>query len=94
MTIQEYAEILQEEWDFAQQPTYVKLSIKAAIIALKKQAPKEPILKAMDGFDFDVAAEICCPSCSSPIVNVRPRFCHYCGQALDWSDENENENNT
>lgn len=58
--------------------------------SLEKQIPKKPIPKAMDGFDFDVAAELCCPSCSSPIVNVwskaeyQPRYCHYCGQALKW----------
>lgn len=32
-----------------------------------------------------------CPNCRKPIVNVwniakyEPNYCHYCGQALDWS---------
>lgn len=52
--------------------------------------------KAMNDFNVAVAVYITCSSCSSPIVNVwsnaeyRPRFCHYCGQALDWSGEDEN----
>lgn len=65
-------------------------ALKIAVAAIRRQIPKNPILKSMDGFDVDVAAELHCPSCGSPIVNVwskaeyKPRYCHYCGQALKW----------
>ena len=61
--------------------------------ALEKQIPKKPIEKAQTGFDFEVAHSLVCPYCNAPIVNVwskseyNPRFCHYCGQKLDWGDE-------
>lgn len=66
-----------------------------AVEALEKQIPKNPILKAMDEFDVDVAAELTCPFCGSPIVNVwskaeyKPRYCHYCGQSLKWGGDEE-----
>lgn len=72
-----------------------EIAHKMAVEALEKQIPKNPILKAMDGFDFDVTAHVCCPQCENPIVNVwskaeyRPKFCHYCGQALKWSEKDE-----
>lgn len=58
-----------------------------------KATPKKPILKAMEGFSAEVASHLVCPSCGKPITNVwscaeyKPRYCHYCGQRLDWSDE-------
>lgn len=54
--------------------------------AVKKQIPKNPISK-QDYFGF----ELVCPSCEKPITNVwsnreyKPKYCHYCGQALDWN---------
>lgn len=58
---------------------------------IDKATPKKPILKAMDGFSAEVASHLVCPNCDKPIVNVwskaeyKPRYCHYCGQNLDWS---------
>lgn len=54
--------------------------------------PTRPIMKAMDGFDADVASELVCPNCEHPIVNqwakgTNPAFCQGCGQALDWTPE-------
>ena len=46
-----------------------------AIEAIEKQIPKKVF-------------EIVCPNCRTLIRGSRP-FCGYCGQALDWSDENE-----
>lgn len=63
-----------------------------AISALEKQIPKKPTEKAQEGFDFEVAHCLVCSYCNAPIVNVwskaeyKPKFCHYCGQALDWSE--------
>lgn len=34
-----------------------------------------------------------CPICNALIKEGRPEFCWRCGQAFDWSDETESENN-
>lgn len=63
---------------------------KLAIEALEKQIPKKPLKQECDFFDFNLV----CPECKNRIVNVwnkreyKPNYCHYCGQALDWSDNN------
>lgn len=44
--------------------------------ALEKQIPKKPI-KYKD--------EIVCPSCKTLVGS--PPYCRYCGQALDWGEE-------
>lgn len=54
--------------------------------------PTRPVMKAMDGFDADVASELCCPGCGHPVVNqwakgTNPKFCQGCGQALDWTQK-------
>lgn len=54
--------------------------------------PTRPVMKAMDGFDADMASELCCPGCGHPVVNqwakgTNPKFCQGCGQALDWTPE-------
>lgn len=58
-----------------------------AVEALEKQIPKKGI---MIGDNY--SSVLSCPKCRKPIVNVwniakyEPNYCHYCGQALDWSD--------
>ena len=58
--------------------------------ALEKQIPKKPLKQECDFFDFNLV----CPECKNRIVNVwnkreyKPNYCHYCGQALDWSERN------
>lgn len=38
---------------------------------------------------------LCCPVCNNPLTSTWnklehiPRFCYNCGQAIDWSKENE-----
>lgn len=55
--------------------------------ALEKQIPKKGI---MIGDNY--SSVLSCPNCRKHIVNVwniakyEPNYCHYCGQALDWSD--------
>ena len=57
---------------------------------VEKATPKKPI-DIEDGFGDDV--HLCCPNCKKPIANVwssakyMPNYCHFCGQALDWSEE-------
>ena len=57
-----------------------------AVEALEKQIPKKGI---MIGDNY--SSVLSCPKCRKPITNVlniakyEPNYCHYCGQALDWS---------
>lgn len=42
-----------------------------------------------------INGQCACPNCKKLIINVwstatyMPRYCHYCGQALDWGKDNE-----
>ena len=66
--------------------------------ALEKQIPKKPQYvdtrfrhhgrKISDGSSLDKCYE--CPNCNSHIFHVfdSEKCCKYCGQALDWSDNN------
>lgn len=69
--------------------------IGVAAEAIDKQIPEKPEMKAMKGFDPEVAAELCCPTCGGPVTNywVRgayPKHCQFCGQAIDWGKEGAN----
>ena len=81
--------IAEVEWNY---PLNYAVAFEVAIEALEKQIPKKPTEKAQEGFDFEIAHCLVCSYCNASIVNVwskaeyRPKFCHYCGQALDWSD--------
>jgi hypothetical protein len=56
--------------------------------ALQKQIPQKPIPEGQDEQDY-----ILCPCCKNPVgavddylgKNKLNKFCHNCGQALDWS---------
>ena len=94
MTAKETIEILQEEHDYAQLLSYVNAAIKTAIEALEKQIPQKPELKPIDGFDNEVASSLCCPTCKNSVINywckkINPPHCMMCGQALDWSENND-----
>lgn len=66
--------------------------------ALEKQIPKKPLYvdtrfrhhgrKISDGSSLDRCYK--CPNCNSHIFHVfdSEKCCKYCGQALDWSDNN------
>lgn len=57
-----------------------------------RATPKKPELKALSGFSLYEASACVCPCCKERIVNVwsraeyKPNYCHYCGQAIDWSE--------
>ena len=62
-----------------------KEALQTAITALEKQVPKKVIWK----YAFYWA---CCPNCKNNIYDEEKekfKFCPDCGQALEWSDENE-----
>lgn len=57
----------------------------------KRATPTQPVHLPDKGHDEHMTYHLCCRSCSSPIINVwnskeyKPKYCHYCGQAIDWS---------
>lgn len=69
-----------------------------AIVALEKQIPKKPQYvdtrfrhhgrKISDGSSLDKCYK--CPNCNGHIFHVfdSEKCCKYCGQALDWSENN------
>lgn len=62
-------------------------ALKVGISALEKQVPKK-VLNLMlnaDGKTIKVFKGIC-PCCQCIVTN---EYCSRCGQALDWSDDNE-----
>ena len=76
------------------EPFYIppfQSAIDSAITALKKQIPKKPIAEA-DGYaDGCLVYDIFhCPLCDALIEDYdsEPHHC-ICGQALDWSEEND-----
>lgn len=60
-------------------------SMEECRAAREKQIPKKPIYIANLGY----AALWLCPVCERRIVRSDLKYCHQCGQKLDWSDENE-----
>ena len=57
------------------------LNEKAIINALEKQIPKKPNYKSDYLMHF-------CPICDFPLP-LCFKFCNHCGQALDWSENDE-----
>lgn len=63
---------------------------------LEKQIPEKPLEQKygfcdLDGFCY---SRLVCPECEQPIARYfnkreyKPKYCHNCGQALDWSERN------
>ena len=66
-----------------------KEALQTAITALEKQVPKKVLnlmLNDGDGYLIKVFKGIC-PYCQCIVVTNE--YCSRCGQALEWSDENE-----
>ena len=67
-----------------------KMYAELAINALEKQIAKKPIDKSNNPHDWHVMACPCCEHTfwnSGQFVHYQPKFCNYCGQKLDWSEE-------
>lgn len=63
------------------------------IQALKKQIPKKPTpidyekyIDVIDNARFLLRGAYWCPDCKHVVIKSGS-FCKYCGQKLDWSDE-------
>ena len=59
--------------------TYAKLAVEA----LETRIPKKPIERFMFSYDIDAGVR---PLCNVG-VNEEMNFCSYCGQAIDWRDD-------
>lgn len=89
MKIQEAIKILKMEMlGDSEQMEYAK---QMAIKALEKQIPKKPILK-----EYGVLVPYpFCSWCDNPLIDTlndswhKEKFCHECGQKIDWSDLEE-----
>ena len=68
--------IAEVEWNY---PLDYSIAFEAAIEALEKQIPKK--LKD-DGWLY-------CPICGRDVLMDRFDYCPDCGQALDWSENND-----
>ncbi len=53
--------------------------------ALEKQIPKKPVI----GKNQTIFGIICgkCSECGAKVYSTTNRFCHKCGQAIDWSED-------
>lgn len=86
MTIQKVFEIIKDEMPY--ESGVINEALKAVENAVKKQIPKKPLKQKIGYFDF----RLVCPECEQPIARYfnkreyKPKYCHNCGQALDWSD--------
>ena len=64
------------------------------IESLGKQIPKkvEEYIEKTDKYSSYYYLGFECPSCKGSVVGqpYRPNYCKHCGQALDWSEENDN----
>ena len=61
--------------------------VNLALEALEKQIPKKPIIRKTEDY-FGNVKHALCPNCQeTEFVFTQPCFCHHCGQAIDWSDD-------
>ena len=77
--------ISEVEWNY---PLDISVALETAMEALKKQIPK--VAEHEDGV-WSI-----CPCCGGSVcndtehaVNKEVSYCEHCGQALDWSGDND-----
>ena len=57
------------------------------IKALEKQIPKKPAVSEDQPVRYVITYK--CPDCGGKFTGTVSNYCYHCGQALDWSEENE-----
>ena len=60
---------------------YINSAIEVAIKCMEKQIAKKPI----DCDDREVWH--LCPACKGDLTKIRSFYCGFCGQKLDWGNE-------
>ena len=64
-------------------------AVIVAIEALEKQIPQKPYMES-DGYaDGYPVWDSFCPVCMLDFDGYEPIHCPKCGQAIDWSDDND-----
>ena len=89
MTENEAIEIIEEYKGLFPNARNENESLDIAIKALEKQIPKKPVDKSKNPVDWHIMSCPCCNNTfwnSGQFVRYQPKFCNYCGQAIDWSD--------
>lgn len=90
MTAKEALESLKFEVYEEGHCSFIEEEIDLAISALEKQVPKPPLTipLAMEiGGKIEIIA-VMCPNCKKPFgKDQQIKHCFYCGQALDWSED-------
>lgn len=87
MNYEEALETIRYEVDEECHCGYIEDELRLAVEALEKQIPKKVI------FGDDEQDSICCPNCKGELLSMdwydywKCNYCEFCGQALDWSDE-------
>ena len=71
-----------ERKDFSEVNKHIS-DIMDVLSTLEKQIPKKPTLDT--AFPSGTLWWIC-PACNQDDIETNDRYCHECGQALDWSD--------
>ena len=82
--------IAEVEWNY---PMEYAIAFENAISALEKQIPKKPTphkvdvekIKIGNGYWCKGTTIYKCPNCND-FISRTYTYCHKCGQALDWSD--------
>ena len=85
--------IAEVEWEY---PLDYSVAFEMAIEALEKQSAKKPKPHTVDVEKLKIGnANWCkgttvyrCPKCNN-FISRTYNFCYKCGQALDWSDNND-----
>ena len=64
-------------------------ALEIGIQALEKQIPKKPIINHINTNEDVTEIEYTCSACGTNYVELTPceEFCPYCGNKIDWSDE-------
>ena len=93
MTVKEALEQLRYEIEEEGHCSFIEDEMKVAFKCMEKQMPKK--------ITHEATLYICCtcPSCKNVVdkfetfgeskVRVQYKYCHFCGQALDWSETDD-----
>ena len=94
MTTERAIEILNPEHrEHYESIEIVEEACRMGMAALEKQTPKKPVKNSIIG-KLKIPDIAYCPICDNPAIkdesdNYEQAYCCYCGQALDWKDNND-----
>lgn len=95
MTIQEALEIIKNEMPY--ESGVINKALSMIENAVEKQIPKKPIVKSYFCHYVNYQ-DFLCPYCRNHIIlkvdgnfiaGKKQQYCDNCGQALDWSEQND-----